>query len=85
MKSMRKIIRNTTKTGAITLTKDIRHDIGLSVGQAVDITVNDDKSVTIRKHVASCFCCGSFDNVKVFKNYEICQTCRKELAENETI
>ncbi|MBO5369249.1 MAG: AbrB/MazE/SpoVT family DNA-binding domain-containing protein [Clostridia bacterium] len=79
---MRTVSRKTTKTCAITLTKDIRHDIGIMPGSVVDITVNDDQTVTLKKHTASCFCCGSVENVKVFKGYEICESCRKELVEN---
>ena len=80
---MYEISRKTTKTGALTLTKEIRHKMGIKPGQVVDVTVNDDLSVTIRKHTASCHVCGSIENVKNFKNFEICENCRKEMANND--
>ncbi len=77
---MYKTSKKTSKTGAVTLTKEVRCLIGLVPGQVVDVIVNDDNTVTIKKHVASCFCCGSVEKVRKFRNYELCSECRKELS-----
>lgn len=81
---MYKAIKTLTKTGAITLTKDIRYLTGLRPADAVDVTVTEDgNAVIIRKHIPSCFFCGSPENIKAFRGYNVCEKCREEMLKND--
>lgn len=68
-----------TKTGALTLTKDIRTRSGIRPGQAVDVEISATGVIIIKKHTKTCFCCGSSEDVVKFVNYEICKRCADKL------
>lgn len=67
--------RRINKKGGITLTKDIRALAGLVGGEGMDVVVNDDKSITIKKHVPSCQHCGTAVKVASVMGIEICYAC----------
>lgn len=69
----------TSKCG-VTIPKDVRANYGLIGGQAVDLVETND-GILLRKHLPTCFCCGSIEKVKVFKGFEICENCSIELKE----
>ncbi|GAB2022098.1 hypothetical protein RyT2_11720 [Pseudolactococcus yaeyamensis] len=60
-----------TKNGGLTLPRALRHDLNLPAKAAVDIEVNEDNSVTIRKHVPTCFFTGSAEDVITYKGFEV--------------
>ena len=83
MSKYQKTVKRLTKTGAITLTKDIRYLTGLHAHDAVDVEVceiNGNWVINIMQHIPQCFFCGSQDNLKNYKKYPVCQSCRRELA-----
>jgi len=69
-----------TKGNGVTLPKDLRANFGILAGQGIDL-VETPEGILLKKHTASCFCCGSVEDVKVFKDFEICKECRKELVD----
>ena len=71
-----------TRTCGLTIPKDMRAIYGMSAMQAVDLVEQED-GILIRKHVPSCFCCDSIDEVTRFKGFEICEPCRRELASSD--
>lgn len=68
-----------TKTGGITITKDLRYLTGLKPHDRVDVKVNENNEIVIKRHIPTCFFCGSVDNTKNFKGHEICKTCREKI------
>ena len=40
----------------------------------------EDNSLLIKKHIPTCMCCGTAENVKVFNNVELCTTCASKFA-----
>jgi len=40
-------------------------------------------SIVLRKHEPNCVFCGSSKKVSEFKGKNVCEICRKELAENQ--
>lgn len=68
-----------TKTGGITITKDLRYLTGLKPHDRIDVVVNDNNEIVIKKHVPTCFFCGSVDGTKRFKGYEVCKVCRANI------
>ena len=75
MKTSKRICKN----GSITLPKQIRGEVGLFPGNAVDIETNADGSVTIKPAAPCCHFCGSVENVIVADNVVICNDCAKKL------
>ncbi len=78
-----KSVKRLTKTGAITLTKDIRYLTGLRAHDAVDVEVceiNGNWVINIMQHTPQCFFCGSPEGLKKYMKYPVCQNCRKELT-----
>ena len=63
---------------AITLPKDLCNHVGFDAGETIDITANDDGSVTIRKHVPVCRFCGDRLAAKTFKGVDVCPGCADE-------
>lgn len=49
-------------------------------GAAVEIVQTEDNSLLIKKHIPTCMCCGTAENVKVFNNVELCTTCASKFA-----
>ena len=64
---------------AITLPKALCNHVGFDAGETIDITANDDGSVTIRKHVPVCRFCGDRLAAKTFKGVDVCPGCADEL------
>lgn len=71
MQNQKKIAKN----GSITLPQAMRHDLGIFGGTPVDISTNDDGSVTIRKHIPTCHICGSVNHVVEINGLGICHRC----------
>lgn len=69
-----------TRNNGLTIPKDLRANYGMLAGQGLDL-VETDEGILIRKHVPTCFCCGSIESVKTFKGFEICAECRKGMID----
>lgn len=69
-----------TKSRSVTLPKDLCEYSGFAPGEAIDITVNEDGSITIRKHAPVCRFCGDRLNAKSYKGVDLCPSCADELA-----
>lgn len=72
--------KKVTKSGAITLPKQMRTEAGIFAGNAVDIEMSDD-GIKIKKHVPTCQFCGSTDGVKSVIGIEICPSCAFKIHE----
>ena len=76
MKTSKRICKN----GSITLPKQIRGEVGLFPGNAVDIETNADGSVTIKPAAPCCHFCGSVENVIVADNCYLQRLCKKTIC-----
>lgn len=74
------VSKKVTKSGAITLPRQIRQETGIFPGVPVDIE-HDDDGVHIRKHVPTCHFCGSVDEVADACGIEICRVCAEKIME----
>ena len=75
--------KKVNKSGGITLPRGIRQETGILPGIPVDIRT-DEEGIHISKHVPTCHCCGTVDDVqKVWKagGLEICRNCAANIAE----
>ena len=69
-----------TKSGSITIPRDMRTESGLHPGVGVDVECNGD-TVTIKPHVPTCRFCGSVERVKGVMGIEICADCAAKIHE----
>jgi transcriptional pleiotropic regulator of transition state genes len=74
-------VRKITKNGAVTLPKTIRAEAGLFPGNGVELSVNEDGSVTIKPVIPCCHFCGSPEEVSTVENMRICRACAAKVIE----
>ena len=69
-----------TANRGINLNKDICAFAGLKSGDPVEVTAEDDGTVTIRKHSPKCRFCGDNVNAKSVMGINVCPSCAQQLA-----
>lgn len=70
--------KKVNKSGGLTIPADIRLDVGIDKGSAVDIQVMGGK-VIISKHTPRCMFCGNTKELIKLQNKDICPECVKEM------
>lgn len=73
------ISRRVDELGRIVLPKELRNTFCINQADAMEIYVEDDKIILVKKQ-PSCIFCGSGDNLKEFKGQLICANCINELG-----
>lgn len=74
------MVRKISKSGAVTLPKEVRVTAGLHPGMAVDIYPQGNMICIALKHIC-CHICGSPENVKKVSSINICRVCAEKIAE----
>lgn len=71
-----------TKSGSITLPKELRTETGIYPQTAVDIETKGTE-ITIKPHVPTCRFCGTAEDVVTVKsiNLDICMACAAKIVE----
>lgn len=69
------------KKGTLTIPQQLRHQLGLQGGAALDITTTEDGGLLLQKHLPACNICGGTQGVVKFKGFDICRECRQGLRE----
>ena len=64
-----------TKSGGITLPRQIRQELGMLPGVALEIRPEADGSLRLCKHAPSCHLCGSAEEVTTHKGLTLCREC----------
>lgn len=67
------------KSGGITIPAELRRDLGIDSGSAVDLVV-DRGNIIVKPYVPKCLFCESDREVLVYKNKRICSKCIKEIG-----
>ncbi len=73
-----------TKSGGITLPRQMRQELGLLPGVALEIHPTDDGGLLLCKHTPSCHLCGSADDVKTCKGLTLCRKCSEAFSQEVT-
>lgn len=76
----KKMYKKISKAGGITIPSQLRHALNIPTGAAVEITTSEDDEIIIRKHIPTCMCCGTAENVKAINEVELCQECAANFA-----
>lgn len=70
--------KKVSKVGGITIPSQLRHSLNIPKGTAVEIRTTPDDEIVIKKHIPTCLCCGTADNVNVIDEVELCEECAKK-------
>lgn len=76
---MEKKFKTLSKSRSITIPKDMAAHLGLSAGDAVDLTAANNGDLIIRRHIPVCRFCGGAENVKPFGDIVVCGLCADKL------
>lgn len=69
------------KKGTLTIPQQLRHQLGLQGGAALDISATEDGGLLLQKHLPTCNICGGTQGVVKYKGFDICRECRRGLRE----
>lgn len=73
------IVRNVDSVGRLVLPSELREIFGIKEsGGALELYVDDD-AIILKKYEPKCIFCGGNNNIKVFKDKNICSACAKEI------
>lgn len=70
-----------SQKGGLTIPQQLRHELGLMGGTAVQLVPMEDGSLLVRKHCPVCHECGGVVDVKVLRHIELCRSCFETLRE----
>lgn len=76
------IVRKIDDLGRIVLPIELRRTLGISDRDSLEIFV-DHSNIVLKKYEPACIFCGSADDVTVYKDKNICESCLRELAHNK--
>lgn len=64
-----------TKSGSVTLPRQIRQELGMLPGVALELTATENGELLMRKRTPSCRLCGSADHVVTHNGMTLCRGC----------
>lgn len=73
------VVRKLDELGRIVLPIELRRNLDIKTGDALEIFTNED-SVVLKKYSPGCTFCGDVEKVQNFKGKYVCSMCMKEMA-----
>jgi transcriptional pleiotropic regulator of transition state genes len=74
------IVRKVDELGRIVLPKELRMSLSIKEKDPLEIFVDENGSIILRKCEPACTFCNSIDDVILYKDHRICRECLKKLA-----
>lgn len=74
------IVRKIDELGRIVLPIEIRRNLDIDRGEAVEIFVDEEK-IILKKYNPACIFCGNASNITLFKGKLVCNECLTSMAE----
>jgi transcriptional pleiotropic regulator of transition state genes len=75
------IARKVDDLGRVVLPVEMRRLLGLTAGDEVDISL-DDNAIVLRKVESRCIFCGTGDGLRAFRGRQVCGSCAGELSDS---
>lgn len=72
------IVRKIDPLGRVVLPIELRRTLGISERDPLEIYIDQD-TVILKKYEPACIFCNSADDVKVYKEKNICAACMEEM------
>lgn len=73
------MIRNLDELGRIVIPMEIRKKFNISIGDGMQIYVDNNNTIILKKYERNCIFCNSTKNLKVFNDKLICKKCLDKL------
>ena len=73
------IVRKLDELGRVVIPIELRNKFNLSEKDPLEIYV-DGSSIILKKYEVNCIFCGKSENLKEFKDKQICSTCLSKLT-----
>lgn len=74
------IVRNVDPLGRIVIPKEIRNNFHLEINDPIEIFVNDNNEIVLKKYEPACIFCASTDDVVIYNGRQICKDCIEKLT-----
>lgn len=75
------ILRHVDNLGRVVIPRELRRLINVEDGNDyMEIFVDDDNAIVLKKYQPSCIFCNSMDNVVVYKEKQVCKECINKLV-----
>lgn len=74
------IVRRLDELGRVVIPKELRKTLTIDVKDPLEIYV-DGETIILKKYAPACIFCNEAKNVVVYKGKNVCENCRKGLAE----
>ncbi len=73
------IVRKIDELGRIVLPIELRRTLSLDVKDPLEIFVDDDNTIVLKKYEPACIFCGDARNVVSYKGRNICSNCINDI------
>ena len=82
MKKMKStgIVRKVDELGRIVLPKELRMTLNINEKDPLEIFVDEDGRIVLKKYEPACIFCNNMDDVTTFKGHTICRECMKKMV-----
>ena len=82
MKKMKStgIVRKVDELGRIVLPKELRVTLNINEKDPLEIFVDEDGRIVLKKYEPACIFCNNMDDVTTFKGHSICRECMKKMV-----
>ncbi len=74
------IVRRIDELGRIVLPREIRTTLKIKDQDSLEILVDDNGEIILRKYEPSCAFCNSNNGVITFKGHKVCSECLKQIT-----
>jgi transcriptional pleiotropic regulator of transition state genes len=74
------IVRKVDELGRIVLPKELRNVLNIKERDPLEIFVDDENRIILKKYEPACVFCGSMKDIVSYKGYNVCSECGKKLA-----
>lgn len=73
------IVRKIDNLGRLVIPKEIRETMDCGKKDPMEIFVDEEDKIILKKYQPGCVFCGNFDNTVEFKGKTVCQDCLEEI------
>jgi looped-hinge helix DNA binding domain, AbrB family len=74
------IVRKVDELGRIVLPKELRITLNINEKDPLEIFVDEDGKIILKKYEPACIFCNSMNDIVSFKGHNVCHECMKKIA-----
>lgn len=74
------IVRKVDELGRIVLPKELRITLNINEKDPLEIFVDDDGKIILKKYEPSCIFCNGMNDITSFKGHNVCRECMQKIS-----